>query len=82
MAPAVTVKWAKSSNFECSEGKSGESCCQEPEADDHLWFTPSGQVEMMVYRGTSEESFSAGISEISDLQDYAEQFNYKDASDN
>ena len=59
-----------SADFERGDGDGGEGGSEEPKTDYDLWFTPAGQVEMVVNGGASEKAFTAGIFEIADLQDY------------
>lgn len=64
-------------DFECGERDGGECGGKEPETHDDLRLAPSHQVEVMVDWSTSEESFSAGVLETGDLQDYAGKFDNK-----
>jgi len=61
-----------SADFECGECHGGKCGGEQPETYDDLGLAPAHQVEVMVDGSASEESFSAGVLEIADLQDYAD----------
>ena len=64
--------YRRSADFEGCECDGSEGGGEEPETYDDLRFAPACEVEMMVDGGTSKEAFSAGISEIADLDDDAD----------
>jgi hypothetical protein len=65
------------SDFECGERDGGECGGEEPKPHDDLGLAPANKVEVMVDGSTSEESFSDGVLEVTDLQDHACKFDNK-----
>ncbi len=70
-----------SADLECGQGQGGKGGADEPETHDHLRLTPADQMEVVMDRSTSEEAFASGISEVTYLQDHAEQFDDEYAAD-
>ena len=69
------------SQFKGGQSDDGEGDREEPEADDNLRLGPAGQMEMVMDGGTAENAFAAGVFEVADLKDDAEQLHHKHTAD-
>ena len=63
----------RSADFQGCQSQGSKGGGQKPETHYNLGLTPAYQMEVVVYRCASEQSFSAGVFEIADLQDDTEQ---------